>query len=209
MKKLLMAVLAMFACVTVASAKTSGIQDVQKKGHFNLSINLCGVPPAADADPNEWNGDVHIDHCFQNAKMPMMGVDGNWTLASGMFNAGKFGKNGAIDLGFYYGFCLYENAKNKEWGGMQNVGLVRCAFHFEFVPKFDVYAGMFSGVNVESPYGEDSKENGWGPYADFAMGPFIGCKYYFTDHFGLKAEFGDDFASCAFPNASFGLAFKF
>ncbi len=203
MKKCFLAIAACLMSFASANAFTSGISDVQPKGGFNLGVSI-GVPPADDKEPNE---DGH-SYCYENANIPMISVDGNWVLASGMFNAGKFGQNGAIDLGFYYGFCSYENKDNDEWAGVQNVIDVRCAFHFEFVPKFDVYAGIFTGVNIESPNGDDSKDQ-WDTYTKFSAGPFIGCKYFFTDHFGLKAEFGEDVASCAFPNAAFGLAFKF
>ena len=193
MKKLIIAVLAALSFFN-ANAFTSGIQDVQPKGGFNLGVQI-GVPPVGD----QWDAD-----------MPMVSVDGNWVLASGMFNAGKFGRNGAIDLGFYAGTCIYDYEydgydKHHKDGLWQNCILVRSAFHFEFVPKFDVYAGIFTGVNIWSPTGDSD----WNTDTKLCVGPFIGCKYFFTNHFGLKAEFGDDFNEGNYPNASFGLAFKF
>jgi hypothetical protein len=204
MKKLIIAVLAALSFFN-ANAFTSGIRDVQPKGGFNLGVQI-GVPPVGD-----WDAD-----------MPMVSVDGNWVLASGMFDAGKFGRNGAIDLGFYAGTCVYDKYKPHYYknntpyykdangtlfhdGLWQNCILVRSAFHFEFVPKFDVYAGIFTGVNIWSPTGDSD----WNTDTKLCVGPFIGCKYFFTNHFGLKAEFGDDFNEGNYPNASFGLAFKF
>ncbi|MBR6104932.1 MAG: hypothetical protein IKP81_07725 [Paludibacteraceae bacterium] len=217
-------ILALSACCVLmnAEAKTSGIQDVQPKGGFNLGI-MIGVPPADESD---------LEWATEDPLMPNVSIDGNWTVASGMFNTKKFGRNGAIDLGFYEGFCNYLNHWNDEIGAMQFESLFRCAFHFEFVKGLDLYAGMMSGINLLVPYGED--KDGWGydcgyhnpwehdyhrhcprhwverdPEASFAMGPFIGVKYFFTKHFGLKAEFATDFASDAAAEASFGLAFKF
>lgn len=223
MKKLLIASLVLCASAS-AFAKTAGIQDVQPKGGFNLGLTI-GVPPAAQST---------LDWATEDALMPNVAIDGNWTVASGMFNAGKFGKNGAIDLGFYQGFCNYANQYNDEIRAMQHEFLVRCAFHFEFVKGLDVYAGMHSGLDLYIPYGDD-KDGWYCPHDDrynhipgvdhhphpgdrwvernteghFAMGPFIGCKYFFTNAFGLKAEFSADFASEATPGAAFGLAFKF
>ncbi|MCQ2192527.1 MAG: hypothetical protein MJZ23_06650 [Paludibacteraceae bacterium] len=223
MKKLIIAALALAMSVT-AGAKTPGIQDVQPKNGFNLGI-MIGVPPANEST---------LDYATQDPIMPNVSIDGNWTVASGFINTKKFGKNGAIDLGFYQGFCDYQNKYDDEILCMQHEFLVRCAFHFSFAKGLDVYAGMLSGLDLYIPYGDD-KEGWYCPHDDyhyhhhgydhaphqgdrwversteghFAMGPFIGCKYFFTKAFGLKAEFATDFASNAAPGASFGLAFKF
>lgn len=185
MKKILMAVLAMFACATVANAKTSGIQDVQPKGGFNMGVML-GVPPATDD---------HVD-----AKFAMTSVDFNWTVASGFINAKKFGQNGAVDLGLYYGFAPYETTDDYDF--TQHCILFRSAFHFEFVEKLDTYAGIFGGANVWA--GDADTDN------KACYGLFTGCKYYFTDHFGVKAEFGYDmYKDHNYPGAALGIALKF
>lgn len=189
MKKFLMAVAAMFTFATASNAATSGIQDVQPKGGFNLGIML-GIPPVGGG----WD-----------ANMPMVSVDGNWTLTSGMFNAGKFGQNGAIDLGFYYGACHYSAHDWDDAGLLQNAALVRAAFHFEFVPKLDVYAGTFGGVNIWAPTGDSD----WDTDVKGCFGMKIGGKYYFTEHFGLKLEFADDFIEDNYPNVAGGVTFKF
>ena len=189
MKKFLMAVAAMFTMATAANAATSGIQDVQPKGGFNLGLML-GVPPVG----GDWD-----------ANMPMISVDGNWTVASGMFNAGKFGQNGAIDLGFYYGVCHYENHYWEDAGLLQNSINFRSAFHFEFVPKLDVYGGMFGGVNIWSPTGDSE----WDTDVKGCFGLKLGGKYYFTDVFGVKLEFAHDFIEDNIPGVAGGVSFKF
>lgn len=188
MKKFLLAVISMVTFAT-ANAATSGIEDVQPKGGFALGVQL-GIPPVGDWDAN----------------MPMIAVDGNWTLTSGMFNAGKFGQNGAIDLGFYYGACHYSNEYfGHEDGLLQNALLVRSAFHFEFVPKLDVYAGTFLGVNIWVP----TKDSNWDTDVKACWGMKVGAKYYFTDSFGAKLELGDDFLEGNYPVLQAGVSFKF
>lgn len=193
MKKFLLAVISMFTMAT-ANAATSGIEDVQPKGGFALGVQI-GIPPVGDA----WD-----------ANMPMVSVDGNWTLTSGMFNAGKFGQNGAIDLGFYYGACHYTQEWGNRWysgenGLFQNAVLVRSAFHFEFVPKLDVYAGVFGGVNIWVP----TKDSEWDTDVKGCFGMKLGGKYYFTDKFGVKLEFADDFIEGNYPNVAAGISLKF
>ena len=206
MKKFILAAAALFAALTT-NAKTSGIQDVMPNGGFSLGV-MFGVHPASSHD---------LDWATEDPVTPNFEIDGNWVLSSGFINAGKFGKNGAIDLGFYYGNCYYHNAWDEEIKCQQHVIGVRCAFHFEFVPKLDVYTGMMSGVNILVPYGDD--KNGYyqdGGYyvtretdASYSMGPFIGCKYYFTDCFGVRGEFAADWASDGASGAAIGVTFKF
>lgn len=180
MKKFLLAVISMVTFAT-ANAATSGIEDVQPDGGFNMGVML-GVPPCDDVD----------------AKFAMTSLDFNWTLTSGMFNAGKFGQNGAIDLGLYYGFAPYSAG---DYDFSQHCVVARGAFHFEFVQNLDVYAGMFGGSNLFIGDDTDSKP---------CIGAFAGAKYFFTEHVGVKVEFGHDFyKDHNYAPIAAGLALKF
>ncbi len=71
----------------------------------------------------------------------------------------------------------------------------RGTFHYNFLPKFDTYAGVLLGFNYVT-----SKETGnWqyiGNYgqkassSDLAYSVFIGGRYYFTNNFAVMAELG-------------------
>ena len=190
MKKVLIFIVSVLAFAT-ANAKVGGIQ-YATPGDFSLGIML-GVPPAGDAD----------------GKMPMISIDGNWGVTSGFINTSAFGQNGAIDLGFYYGICAYEKDVphfNGEFGILQNTVLFRAAFHFQFVENLDVYGGLANGVNIWSPTDNADFDTD----VKYAGGMFFGGKYYFSDVFGVKAEFPVfDWNEGNLPMFSAGVSFNF
>ncbi|MBO5799656.1 MAG: hypothetical protein J6R41_06480 [Paludibacteraceae bacterium] len=195
MKKVLIFIVSVLAFATAnAAARVGGIQ-YATPGDFSLGIML-GIPPAGDND---------------GARMPMISLDGNWGVASGFINTSAFGQNGAIDLGFYYGICAYkqeweERGQHKEGGILQNAVLFRAAFHFQFVENLDVYGGISNGVNIWSPTGDAE----WDTDVKYAGGMFFGGKYYFSDVFGVKAEFPVfDWNEGNLPAFAAGVSFNF
>lgn len=190
MKKLVSLLVACIFVFASVSAKKggSGIEDVQK-GDFNLGLQL-GLPPVGD-----WDKD-----------MPMISLDASWVIASGFISTSSFGENGAVDLGLYYGICHYSREeRGYDFGLLQNCILFRGAFHFQFLPKLDTYAGSFLGVNIWSPTGDSE----WKTDSKACVGFFTGAKYYFTDMFGVKAELGHDLVEDNYPLLSGGITFRF
>lgn len=201
MKKLFILLISLCTIASVNAKGEKGMKTVEK-GTGAIGIML-GVPPTNE-DPN----------------MPFLSVDGNWSVASGFIKSKTFGDNGAIDLGFYYGFCHYYKNRNytdwytddqEEFGIMQNTVLFRAAFHFEFVENLDVYAGMAHGFILWSPTGEgwEKYHQDWNTEAKYAGGFFTGAKYYFTDHFGVKMEFAFDWNEGNLPPVAGGVTFRF
>ncbi|MCK9156190.1 MAG: porin family protein [Paludibacteraceae bacterium] len=192
MKKVLFLLISVFAFAT-ANAASSGIETAQK-GDFNLGL-MIGIPPVGD----HWDADI-----------PMVSLDGSWVISSGFINTSKFGQNGAIDLGFYYGTCLYSfdwnNGHQKGTNGLwQNALLFRSGFHFQFLKNLDTYAGAGVGVNIWSP----TQDSDWKTDSKGAFSLYTGAKYYFSDMFGVKLEFAHDFNEDNLPVLSAGIALKF
>ena len=192
MKKVLFLLISVFA-FAAANAGSNGIETAQK-GDFNLGL-MVGVPPVG----GEWDED-----------MPMISLDASWVIASGFINTSKFGQNGAVDLGLYYGVCSYSydwnNGHQKGTNGLlQNALLFRGGFHFQFIEKLDTYAGAMAGVNIWSP----TRDSDWKTDSKGAYGLYTGAKYYFTDMFGVKLELAHDFNEDNLPVFSAGMAFMF
>jgi len=192
MKKLFMLLATATIVFFNVNASVSGIE-VAQKGDVGLGIML-GAPPAS------------------HANMPTVSIDAAWVLTSGFINTKTFGQNGAVDLGFYYGFTSYGwNSWNTNHNTVQNCALARSSFHFQFVEKLDTYAGMFAGVNLWAWSWSDNhnnKDNGIDSKP--AFGPFMGAKYYFSEKFGVKMEFAHDaYEDHNVPNVSVGITFKF
>lgn len=193
--------LAAFAMIC-ANAFAEKVDEIEfaNKGKFALGVTI-GAPGLRS---------THDDR----AKMPSVNVDGNWGLSHGFINSRVFGKNGGVDLGFYHAICFYNKWDDSHHGFMQIPALVRAAFHFEFVKHLDVYAGLSSGLNLWFPTGSGwsgADKDNWN-HVKYAGGMFTGCKWYFTDVFGVKAEFQFDWASPSYgnlPTAMAGVTFNF
>ncbi len=194
MKKFLLAIASLF--VVMGSANASNVDKIEfaNQGQFTLGAEV-GIPPTVD-----------------NANMPFIGVDGMWGLADGFIHTKTFGNNGAIDLGLQVGYTHWGDHFDvapgvkyrwRTWGIPINV---RAGFHFEFVKHLDVYAGLQGGVGIRhwrnnysldddvlQQYVDeyDGKKDS-DTHADGIFGMYVGAKWYFTDVFGVKAEYSGD-----------------
>lgn len=177
MKKFLLAIASLF--VVMGSANASNVDKIEfaNKGQFTLGAEV-GLPLE-----------------FDNANMPFVGVDAMWGLADGFIHTKTFGNNGAIDLGLQVGYQHWgwhnDIERYRSWDLPINV---RAGFHFEFVKHLDVYAGLQGGVSIMHWRGKDKVTDvKWDDTdADGIFGMYVGAKWYFTDVFGVKAEYSGD-----------------
>ncbi len=180
MKKFLLAIASLFAVMEGANASNVDKIEFANKGQFTLGAEV-GLP---------------LD--FDNANMPFIGVDAMWGLADGFIHTKTFGNNGAIDLGLQVGYQHWgwhnDFMRNRTWDLPINV---RAGFHFEFVKHLDVYAGLQGGVSILHWRTKDKvTEEKWSDSdADGIFGMYLGAKWYFTDVFGVKAEYSGDWIS--------------
>ena len=215
MNKLIAIFVAVFVSLNI-KAETSSIQNIQPKGCFNIACQV-GIPPISQG----WE-----------ANMPLVSMDVSWIISSGFLNTRNIGRNGAVDLGFYFSTCQYErdhpsvlysyddpfsydsypddnypnNTGNKDPDGLwQNCLLLRSAFHYMFVQRLDTYVGLFLGTNTVDPY----KNSDWDHETNACMGTIVGAKYFFTGCFGVKTEIGYDFRRGEYPILSLGANLKF
>ena len=180
MKKFLLAIASLFAVMGGANASNVDKIEFANKGQFTMGAEV-GLP---------------LD--FDNANMPFIGVDAMWGLADGFIHTKTFGNNGAIDLGLQVGYQHWgwhnDFMRNRTWDLPINV---RAGFHFEFVKHLDVYAGLQGGVSILHWRTKDKvTEEKWSDSdADGIFGMYLGAKWYFTDVFGVKAEYSGDWIS--------------
>lgn len=177
MKKFLLAIASLF--VVMGSANASNVDKIEfaNKGQFTLGAEV-GLPLE-----------------FDNANMPFVGVDAMWGLADGFIHTKTFGNNGAIDLGLQVGYQHWGNHDDYYRWRMWDLPInVRAGFHFEFVKHLDVYAGLQGGVSIlhfrDKIKETDVKSSDTD--ADGIFGMYVGAKWYFTDVFGVKAEYSGD-----------------
>lgn len=197
MKKIMLLVASLFI---YAGASASNVEKIQfaNSGDFSLGL-MAGIPP--------YVGD-----------MPFISIDGMVGLKDGFIHTKNFGDNGAVDLGLLAGFNAFND------GDYWSLPIVaRGSFHFEFVKNLDVYAGIMSGVELYHWSYNDFLEPGTTKMikdteTNFVFGNYIGAKWHFTEHFGLKVEFARDWVGASrgrgvdngvIPWFAGGLSFKF
>ncbi len=197
MKKFLLAIASLFAVMGGANASNVDKIEFANKGQFTLGAEV-GIPPRTDY-----------------ANMPFIGVDAMWGLADGFIHTKTFGNNGAIDLGLQVGYQHWGDhydvvpSVKYRWRTWELPICVRAGFHFEFVKHLDVYAGFQGGVAINhwrDNYSVDSDalqqyvdmyddKKDSNTDADGIFGMYLGAKWYFTDVFGVKAEYSGDWIS--------------
>ena len=197
MKKILLLIATLFI---YAGASASNVEKIQfaNSGDFSLGL-MVGIP--------QYMGGT-----------PYFSIDGMVGLKDGFIHTQKFGDNGAVDLGLLAGFQTFNSGN---YWSLPTVA--RGSFHFEFVKKLDVYAGVMAGVEffhwAYDEYNQYNEfiENRKGTDLYFVFGNYLGAKWHFTEHFGLKVEFARDWMGCkylranngAMPWFAGGLSFKF
>ncbi len=76
----------------------------------------------------------------------------------------------------------------------------RATYGLNITDKFEVHAGVMAGLGVHF------WSDGTGNYPGFCYGGLAGVRYFFSDNFGLQAEFN---YSGYGPYANVGVAYKF
>ena len=146
-------------------------------------LALLGTTGLAQAQDVFGKGDKMINlglglgSSFGSLSLPPISASFDYGVADNLIN----GDNGSISVGAQVGFAGSKYA---------NIGLfgARGAFHYQFAPKLDTYAGLMLGYNyVNWKTGYDAS---FYSYDSFGYNVFIGARYFFTDKIGAFAELG-------------------
>lgn len=192
MKKIFMLIASAFLLTNVSAANVEKIQ-FANAGDFALGL-MVGTPSS-------------YRNCVDSrAKMPFISVDAMWGLKDGFCHTNKFGDNGAVDLGAYLGFCYFGDHDFHDW---RLPIAVRSGFNWEFVKNLDVYSGFQAGATIFHNSYEDFGIKVSDGGAEGIFGMYLGAKWMFSDSFGVKAEFSEDWIGWSLPWFAAGVQFKF
>jgi hypothetical protein len=164
-----------FFTLVLFCAMTSGVraQDVFNKGDIVFSAGLGIGSPLGDG----WKMSV-----------PPVTIAGEYGIVGDLINGrASIGVGAVIDFSreSYLGF----SATNFLLGA-------RGAFHYQFIPKLDTYAGLVIGYDaVTTDY--------TATYSGLVWGLYLGARYYLSERFALMGEFGTSIAW-----VTLGVAFK-
>lgn len=134
------------------------------------------------------NAGIGVGSSVGNVSFPPLSVSLDYSLVDNLID----GDNGAISVG---GLVGYVGSKQTFYPASYKASHailgVRGAFHYQFVPRLDTYAGLMLSYNLVS--------GSWSgfevPGASVAtsridLGAYVGARYFFTEQVGAFAELG-------------------
>lgn len=134
------------------------------------------------------NAGVGVGSSISNVTFPPLSVSLDYSLKDNLIN----GNNGAISIGGLVGyvgsgFHLY----NSRYSASHAILGVRGAFHYQFVPRLDTYAGAMLSYNIVSGRWTNTpvpevKTTASG--LDFGI--YLGARYFISEQWGAFAELG-------------------
>ena len=175
-KKVFLAVLAIVGSISIANA-----QEVFHKGTTAI------------------NAGVGLGSYYSGLAIPPLSVSLDYGVTDNMIN----GNNGSISVG---GFVGYAASSYSGWiADKVNVSYAilgaRGAFHYQFAPKLDTYAGLMVSYDIVSSNYDAFANYIKTSHVDWSI--FLGGRYFFTEKIGAFAELG-----YGFYNLNLGVTFK-
>ncbi len=179
LKKVFLAVLAL-----VGSASLANAQEIFSKGTSAVNVG------------------VGIGSYLSDLSIPPLSVSLDYGVADNLIN----GNNGSISLGGYIGYTASSSTYfGSKFNASYTILGARGAFHYQFIPKLDTYAGLMLGYNIASSSWSGVEYNTHASASSgVALGGYFGARYFFTENIGAFAELG---YSIAYLNL--GATFKF
>ena len=175
-KKVFLAALAIVGSFSIANA-----QEVFHK--VITAINSC----------------VCLGSYYSGLSIPPLSVSLDYGVADNLIN----GNNGSISVG---GFAGYAASSFSGWTADKvTVSYAvlggRGAFHYQFAPKLDTYAGLMLSYDIVSSNYDAFSNYIKTSHIDWSL--FLGARYFFTEKIGGFAELG-----YGFYNLNLGVTFK-
>lgn len=164
-KKVLFAALALAGSVSLANA-----QEIFQKGTKAVNVG------------------VGLGSVLSNTTIPPLSVSFDYGVKDNLIN----GENGSISAGGYIGYTASSiSILDSKLRTSYAILGARGAFHYQFIPKLDTYAGIMLGYNVASSSWSgavvpDVAQSSGG----FAYSTYAGARYFVTENTGAFAELG-------------------
>ena len=175
-KKVFLAALALIGSVSLANA-----QEVFHKGTTAI------------------NAGIGLGSYYNSLSIPPLSVSLDYGVTDNMIN----GNNGSISVG---GFVGYAASSYSGWiADKVNVSYAilgaRGAFHYQFAPKLDTYAGLMVSYDIVSSNYDAFANYIKTSHVDWSI--FLGGRYFFTEKIGAFAALG-----YGFYHLNLGVTFK-
>ena len=174
-KKVFLAALALIGSVSLANA-----QEVFHKGTTAI------------------NAGIGLGSYYNSLSIPPLSVSLDYGVADNLIN----GNNGSISVGGYVGYTASSaNYGVSKYRSSYAILGARGAFHYQFAPKLDTYAGLMVSYDIVSSNYDAFSNYIKTSHIDWSL--FLGARYFFTEKIGGFAELG-----YGFYNLNLGVTFK-
>ena len=174
LKKVFLAALALIGSVSLANA-----QEVFHKGTTAI------------------NAGIGLGSYYSGITIPPLSVSLDYGVADNLIN----GNNGSISVGGFLGYTATKKFYGDAGASIAVLG-ARGAFHYQFAPKLDTYAGLMVSYDIASA-SSNNVDTSWVATSNFNWTLFLGGRYFFTEKIGAFAELG-----YGFYNLNLGVTFK-
>ena len=176
-KKVFLAVLAIVGSISIANA-----QEVFHKGTTAI------------------NAGIGLGSYSDSLSLPPLSVSLDYGVADNLIN----GNNGSISVGGFAGYTAGSHTYGAYKSTFSYIALGgRGAFHYQFAPKLDTYAGLMVSYDIASASSNSSYVDTSVATSSINWTLFLGGRYFFTEKIGAFAELG-----YGFYNLNLGVTFK-
>ena len=176
-KKVFLAVLAIVGSISIANA-----QEVFHKGTTAI------------------NAGIGLGSYYSSLSIPPLSVSLDYGVADNLIN----GNNGSISVGGFAGYTASSHTYGTYKSTFSYIALGgRGAFHYQFAPKLDTYAGLMVTYDIASASSNSDYAGASVATSGINWTLFLGGRYFFTEKIGGFAELG-----YGFYNLNLGVTFK-
>lgn len=131
------------------------------------SVSLANAQETFHQESTVLNVGVGLGGFYPNTTIPPLSASLDYGVVDNLIND----NNGSISIGGYVGYVTAHTILG-----------ARSAFHYQFAPKLDTYAGLMLGWNIFAGTGTAS--------GGFTYSTYIGARYFITENIGAFAEAG-------------------
>ena len=143
---------------------------------------------------------VSLGSYYSGITIPPLSVSLDYGVADNLIN----GNNGSISVGGFAGYTASSQTYGTYKTTFSYIALGgRGAFHYQFAPKLDTYAGLMVSYDIASASSNSDYAGASVATSGINWTLFLGGRYFFTEKIGGFAELG-----YGFYNLNLGVTFK-
>ena len=164
------------------------------------SISIANAQEVFHKGTTAINAGIGLGSYYNSLSIPPLSVSLDYGVADNLIN----GNNGSISVGGFVGYAGGSQTYGTYKSSFSYIALGgRGAFHYQFAPKLDTYAGLMVSYDIASASSNSDYVGASVATSGINWTLFLGGRYFFTEKIGGFAELG-----YGFYNLNLGVTFK-